>query len=473
MLNSLELEEFEIIHYGYTDYERTYEVKAKAEPFFCTNCAYCDDDAFAKEGKFKYYDTRKRTVRDVDAIDGKKVKIIIHQRRYTCPFCNTTFSEFFDSICRRDKVTVRLWERMGQEVLLEHNTFASVARRYGVSATTVARAFKEHVENLDKERTLKAPKYLGIDEVYIKVEKDNRKQALAVFTDLDENKILEIIDCNDKNSVVEVIKSLEGYENIKGVAMDMNSTYRNAVNDCIPNAYCVVDHYHIVQKVEMALDTVRTEIQSKLPDGEKDTLFKLKDAIRKNRDKLTDEQIFKVDTVLEKYPKLKASYWIKEGLRDVYNQTNKYDAFQMYYKWECSIKEAKKEADKIMNEEDKYDLKEMIGIQKMINRLKKEVFAYFDDGKTNAFTERFNRDIKDKVRIGNGYRFETLRAKVLYGTKATKPAEWKNMNFTKMFNMLTIDENVHKYEEPNELIKGWGVDLATICDILEKGEIGV
>jgi Transposase and inactivated derivatives len=193
------------------------------------------------EGKFKNHDTRKRVVKDVDSIDGKKVRIIINQRRYDCPFCKKRFSEYFEAVCRNDKVTVRLWERMGKEVLLERNTFRTVARRYGVSPTTVARAFEEHVENLDKERSIKAPSVLGIDEVFIKIEQGQCKQVLAVFTDIENKNILEIIKGNSKASVIKVIQSMYGYENIKAVTMDMNSTYRNAVKECVPNAYCVVD----------------------------------------------------------------------------------------------------------------------------------------------------------------------------------------------------------------------------------------
>jgi transposase len=218
----------------------------------------------------------------------------------------------------------------------------------------------------------------------------------------------------------------------------------------------------------MAIDTVRADIQSKLPDGEKDALYKVKDAIRANRDDLKDEKILKLDTQLEKYPKLKVCYWLKETFRDVYKQKTKYDAFQMYYAWECQIRVAKKEADK-----NGYHIKEMVGIQGMVNRLKAEVFAYFDGNYTNAFTERFNRDIKDLVRLGNGYRFDTLRAKVLYGTKATERSEWKNMNFTRMYNMMSMYGQKSNYAEEYELLTSSVVDIETICDLIEKGEIGV
>jgi transposase len=376
-MDSLELEEFNVLHIDQNDEYRIYEVEPKDYPFFCSLCMYSDADYLnylEDKSKFKYYDTRIREVKDVDDVDGRKVVIKIHQRRFTCPFCGKVFSEFFTSVCRRDKVTVRLWERMGKEVLKEKNTFRTVGRRYGVSPTTVARAFKEHVDVLDKDRVIKAPTVLGIDEVFVKTEEGKRKQALGVFTDIKNSKVLEIIQGNDRDSVINVIKSMIGYEDIKVVTMDMNSTYKVAVEMTLPNAYCVVDHYHVIQKINMAMDTIRASIQSKLKEGEKDALFKVRDMVKADREKLNENKLAKLDIQLELYPKLKVCYWLKEGLRNVYKCETKKDAFQKYYEWECAINEAKKHE----------KIPEIIGVQKMINRLKPQVFAFFDGRYTSG-----------------------------------------------------------------------------------------
>ncbi len=39
----------------------------------------------------------------------------------------------------------------------------------------------------------------------------------------------------------------------------------------------------------------------------------------------------------------------------------------------------------------------------------------------------------------------------------------------KDINKLSFD--MHDYEEPNELISGWGVDIPLLCEAIEKGEI--
>jgi len=44
-----------------------------------------------------------------------------------------------------------------------------------------------------------------------------------------------------------------------------------------------------------------------------------------------------------------------------------------------------------------------------------DIFSYFGTRLTNAYTEQANRRIRDINRSGRGYRFEVLRAKILYG----------------------------------------------------------
>ena len=53
-----------------------------------------------------------------------------------------------------------------------------------------------------------------------------------------------------------------------------------------------------------------------------------------------------------------------------------------------------------------------------------EIFNYFDHNYTNAVTEALNAVCKEIAVVGRGYTFDVLRAKILYGTKATKPPKY-------------------------------------------------
>ncbi|MDE1367500.1 ISL3 family transposase [Bacillus licheniformis] len=452
-MNVLDLEEFEVLE-GY-DSEQYYKfvVEAKEPPIFCTLCG-----AFVEEGQqFKVHDKRPRTVADVD-LRGKKVVLEVIQKRYKCPNCGDNFTEYFNSIARNDKVTQRLFKRMGEDSIKGKNTFKSIAEQHGVTDTTVKRAFWEHVEGLYRNRVIIAPRVLGIDEVFLHEEGFNRKQPFAVFTDIENNEILEFVAGNNKELVIDIIKSMKGYENIEIVTMDMNAGYRNAVYETIPNAYCVVDHFHVIQKANMKLNEIRAKIQTKLKEGEKKELFKVKGLITSNRETLDEDALFRLDAELEKYPKLQTAYQIKEGLRDVYKQPTKKDANRRYWEWEQSIPK---------------DAKEMKGIQRMINRIRPEVFAYFDGRYTNAYTESFNNVIKRIVRLGVGYSYEVLRAKILFGTQATEIKKVKDMNFHRIFNELARKSGKVYWTHPDsEYAESYSyrVNINDLLEAMEEGQ---
>ena len=95
-----------------------------------------------------------------------------------------------------------------------------------------------------------------------------------------------------------------------------------------------------------------------------------------------------------------------------------------------------------------------------------EIFNYFDYRYTNAFTECFNGIIKKMNRAGNGYSFEVLRAKMLYGTAATnhkRYARRQSMDFSYGF--------VSNFMAPlwGEL-KGFGVDVQMLVELIEDDQ---
>ena len=75
---------------------------------------------------------------------------------------------------------------------------------------------------------------------------------------------------------------------------------------------------------------------------------------------------------------------------------------------------------------------------------------------TNAYTESINNVIKSIEKAGKGYSYEVLRAKVLYGTTATKRPK-----FTKDMPMTVLYKTVEpiKYKPRLIELEGFEVDL--------------
>jgi transposase len=233
----------------------------------------------------------------------------------------------------------------------------------------------------------------------------------------------------------------------------------------------------------MKLDDIRSKIQSQLYKGNdeadyskpktekestskgkslKDDLYRVKDLVRANREDLDEKAIRKLDYQLELYPKLNESYWLKEKLRLVYHAKDKREAHQKFFEWEQSIPN---------------NNKTFKSIQKTINGLKKEMLAFFDGRYTNAYTESFNNQIKRIVRLGSGYAYDTLRAKILYGSEATKKVKVKDMNFYAIELVMNKKEPIlwsytedEYYTDGVRYIDSYYTDIDELLSIIEKGD---
>ena len=235
---------------------------------------------------------------------------------------------------------------------------------------------------------------------------------------------------------------MEGYEDIEVVTIDMWSGYRYACRELIPNAAIVVDKFHVVQYANTALDKVRKELKHSLCKDRTRILRNDRWVLLKNKEDLSEKDIMLRDTWFDEFPELGVAYWLKETLRDIYIESkDRYEAFQRFYEWECRIPD---------------DFKAFKDLQNTYNNNKQEIFNYFLQPYTNAYTESINNVIKSIEKAGKGYSYEVLRAKVLYGTTATKRPK-----FTKDMPMTVLYKTVEPIEYKPRLIEleGFEVDL--------------
>ena len=452
----LNLPEFEVLKQEENDYYYMFTVERKETPWLCTNCHFSDFMPLPEDkGKeFKVHQIKERVVTDI-SIRGKVVKLVIRHKRYRCPECKKTFYEILNSVDKSGKVTNRLIEYIQQMAL--KRPFTQIAEEYGLSHTSVRRYFEEYVSNEEKRRNLTAPRILGIDEAHL------NKVMRGVFTDIENHIILEITPDNLKRTVKETIQRMEGWKNIEVATMDMWSGYKYAINELVPDAFVVVDKFHVIKYTTAALDRIRIAIKKSLNKHEQHILTRDRYVLLKNKEDLKPIEVEKRDYWFKEFPKLAKAYWLKEDMRDIYNESkDRYEAFQRFYAWEQSIPS---------------EFAEFKEIQKTFNRFKQEIFNYFLQPFTNAYTESANNIIKAVEKSGKGYSYEVLRAKVLYGTRASvkKPKFDKNMEFRSMGNMMSAFANRGKqedvvYPEPKPVLVTVGTDIITLLEIIESGE---
>ena len=99
------------------------------------------------------------------------------------------------------------------------------------------------------------------------------------------------------------------------------------------------------------------------------------------------------------------------------------------------------------------------------------ILAYFDHRVTNACTESANNLIRAVQRMGRGYSFDVLRARILFvrhGAHKMKP-------FRRFGKRDLVAEEGMGYGLPSTEIEpeeiSLGVDTSTLLDLIERGEV--
>jgi transposase len=453
----LNLPEFNVIKQEQNEYFYRFTVEKKEDPYMCMQCGCVrfiteDGENVGDNVEFKLHQVKERTVSDI-SMHGKAVRLVVRHRRFKCSACGGTFYEYLDSIERNGKVTKRLVDHI--KLLTLKRPFLTIAEEYGISHTSVGRYFREFVAEKEKDRRLIAPKVLGIDEAHL------NKTMRGVFTDNENRIMLEITPDNLKRTIKATIQSMEGYKNIEVATVDMNAGYKYAVNELVPDAFVVVDKFHVIKYAQEALNAIRVKIKNGLPKDERRFLTRDRWVLQRNKEDLQWSDIQRRMEWFKRYPLLEQAYWLKEGIRDVYNYSNdKQEALERYAKWESEIPK---------------EFKEFKEIRRTFNNNKTEIFNYFDRQFTNAYTESVNNIIKSVEKAGKGYSFDVLRAKVLYGTKATlkKPKysdEMQFQRFEKLWGGKFDTPPVRVSPEPEPEYDIIGVDLTTLNEIMERGD---
>lgn len=278
------------------------------------------------------------------------------------------------------------------------DTFASVAREMNLAPKTVRIIFKKHIEELERKKRSNPLAAIGIDEAYL------GGTARCLIVDHDTSRVVDLLETQRQETVEKCLRERDGRERIRIVTMDMHRPYFNAVRAALPWAVVVVDRFHVEQTARRALERVRKRLRSDYTPALRRQRMRDRFLLLESPKKLNADELKRRDHWLADVPELKIAYDLKEGFAEVWTAHSRVEAERLYSLWLMSVPI---EYAKVFGEV----------ITAMAN-WRDEIFAYFDYRLTNGFAERAVRSIKEMYRAGNGYNFETIRAKAIYGESA-------------------------------------------------------
>jgi transposase len=339
-------------------------------------------------GRLYRHGVKEIDYRDAPAF-GKQFIIRCRVQRFRCRECGETSMQplpDMDTQRRMTKRCVRYIEEQGAV-----RTFADIARTIGVDEKTVRNICNGAFDRMITDLKFRTPRILGIDELAL----GGRKRT--IFVDVGGKKLLDMIDAMNRDKVDRWLSKLPDKRNVARVTVDMWGPYREAVRKILPDAQVVVDKWHVLSKLNMALDKVRNRVRR--ASGIKRNPQKGRRLLQTSRHNLSPNRQTALEAMLDASPLVKLAWQSKEDFYDIWAVKDRQEAEKRFDVWEKSIPS---------------DVSPEFGpIANMVRNWHGEIFAYFDYPITNAYTEATNGLIKIANRAGRGYSFETIRAKAL------------------------------------------------------------
>lgn len=337
--------------------------------------------------------SHKEVVAEDLRLFGKRVYLHVIKRRYRCPEDRRLHVETIEWLKPRSRVTNRLAREIFRLTTIATNQEAGWY--LGMDDEKVYRVDKEILENLAEERLNPTPVSLNISVDEVAWKKNHR--YLTNVVDVDE----KVITWNDRGRKAEVLdryyESLgqENCEKIESVALDGARTYISSSKNYAINALIVLDRFHMVQKVNRALDAVRKMELRKARKNNDEELIALTNCkqrfiLLRNKKKRTARQSATLSRLCDINRSIYVGMLLQERLLEVYELKSEDEAIQHLYEW---IDDAL-ESGLTPFEEIAWSLVEKI----------EYVLNWFIVKRSSAISEGFNNKIKRLKRMAYGYK---------------------------------------------------------------------
>ena len=173
------------------------------------------------------------------------------------------------------------------------------------------------------------------------------------------------------------------------VVLDMWDPYIASIKEHCPAADIVFDKFHIIKKINEAVDTVRKEEFAKAAKEERIQMKRKRFIILKRGKNLTEDQQEKLQEIMENNELLYKAYLLKEQISDIFDEESFDSAMKRLQKWIQNVNES-----------------EISSFKKVLKTLRQYAYGvhnYFNYHITNAGSEGFNTKINIIRRKAYGF----------------------------------------------------------------------
>ena len=291
-----------------------------SQPADTLECPLCGSRDVIRRG------TLRRRIRSVP-VGSRGTWIDVKVQRVWCRHCqklqqvSLPFAEPFKSYSRS-------FERYVLD-LLQYATIQDVARHLQVSWATVKSIQKQDLKRRMKRLSLRDLRQIAIDEIYV-----GKSHYLTIVLDLQSGAVVFVGEGKSAASLEPFWRKLErvGADlRIEAVAVDFSAAFSLAVRENIPDATLVFDHFHLIKLYNEKLQDLRRDMYREATDLlQKAVLSRSRWLLLKNPENLKDtpgrdgrHEKQRLQELLALNQPLAIAYFMKEDLREFWNQPNK------------------------------------------------------------------------------------------------------------------------------------------------------
>lgn len=325
-------------------------------------------------------------------------KIEISRQRYRCRECKTLHVPELPFLDEKRNATKRLIESLNERCLSK--TFSSLAEDTGLAVNTVKGVATDFIGHIEANVRFETPTFMGIDEVML------AGDYRCVITNLGTHTMYDMLQHRTQDHLKPYFANLPDKEKVEWICTDMWRPFKRSFTEHLPNAKLVIDKFHVVKMASEALEVERKRYQSLLTKKDRLHVKKsLRWMVLKRPSELSPAETYELSVVRSKLPALGQAYDLKEAFYRIYDCKTKEAAQQAFDNWKAAVPR---------------EMKGFAGLVKTVHNHYDDIFAYWDApiSLTNGYTEAMNGVAKVANRMGRGYSYEVIRAKILYGKLA-------------------------------------------------------
>ena len=247
---------------------------------------------------------------------------------------------------------------------------------------------------------LRNTSYIAIDEISIR----KGHKYITIVLDLEKGNVLFVGDGKGSDALISFWQRVKKSKcKIKAVSTDLGQAYISATLENLPGVPLIFDRFHVVKLMNNALTETRRELYRELKDVmQKKVLKGSRWILLKNPENLSEKhnEEARLKEALDLNAPLATAYYMKEDLRQFWEQPNKETAEKIITDW---VERASKSG-----------IEPLIKMGNTVDAYKFGILNWYDHPVSSGRLEGTNNKIKVLKRMAYGYRdLEFFKLRIL------------------------------------------------------------